>query len=65
MPSRGMVRGPCASMGCGRPDDQWKERPTVRRDALDRSHHRSLDTRTSVSSRVVLTYKDFEGAEHA
>jgi hypothetical protein len=27
--------------------------------------HRALDTRASVVSWIVLTYKDFDGAEHA
>jgi hypothetical protein len=61
MPARGEVSGLVASMGCGWPDDHWKERPIICRYALDRSHHRPLDIRTSVISRVVLTYKDFDG----
>jgi hypothetical protein len=65
MLSGGRVRGPYAPMGCGWLDDHWKERPTVCRDTLDRSHHCPLNTRSSVSSRIVLTYKDFKGAEHA
>ena len=52
-------------MGCGWPDNQWKERLTVCGNALDRSHHCPLDTRASISSQVVLTCQDFEGAEHA
>jgi hypothetical protein len=65
MPSGGRVRRPCAPMGCSWPDDYRKERPTVCRDTLDRSYHCPFDTYSSVSSRVVLTYKDFKGAEHA
>jgi hypothetical protein len=52
-------------MGCGWPDDQWKEGPTVCRNALNRTYQCPLDTRASISSQVVLTYQDFEGAEHA
>lgn len=65
MPSRGGIRGPVASMGCGWPANHWKERPTVCRYTLDCSHHCPLNTRASVVSRVVLTYKDFDGAEYA
>jgi hypothetical protein len=50
MPSRGRVRGPCASMGCRWRDDQWIERPTVSRNALDRGHHCPLNTCVSISS---------------
>jgi len=56
MPSKGGVCSLYASMGCCWPDDQWKERPTVCINALNRSHHCSLDTRASISSQVVLTY---------
>ena len=48
MPSRGEVRSLCASMGCGWPDNQWKERRTVCRNALDRSHYCPLNTRASI-----------------
>ena len=41
------------------------ERLTVGRYTLDSSHYRPLDNRASIVSRVVLTYKDFDGAEHA
>ena len=56
MPFRGRIRSSCASMDCGWPKNQWKERPTVCRNALNRSHHCSLDTRASIISQVVLTY---------
>lgn len=65
IPARGGVSGPVASMGCGWSDNHWEERPTICRYALDGSHHHPPDTRAAVISRVVLTYKDFNGAEHA
>jgi hypothetical protein len=34
MPTRGGLRGPIASMGCGWPYNHWKERPTVCRYTL-------------------------------
>jgi hypothetical protein len=61
MPARGEVSGLFTSMVCGWPDDHSEERPIVCRYALDRGHHRPLDIRASVISRVVLTYKDFDG----
>ena len=51
MLSRGRIRSLCASMGCGRPDNQWKERPTVCRNTLY-----PLNARASIISQVVLTY---------
>ena len=65
MPVRGGVSGPVTSMGCGWLDDHWEERPTVGGYAFDCSHHRPLNTRASVISRVVLTYQDLDGTEHA
>ena len=64
VPSRGGKRGPVASMGGGWPNNHGEQRPTVRRYALDRSHRRSLDSRASIFSPVILTYKDFDGAWH-
>jgi hypothetical protein len=65
MRSMGGERSPGTSVGCGWPDNQWKETPTVCRNALDRSHHCPLNTRASISSQVILTYKGLEGATHA
>jgi hypothetical protein len=53
---RSRVYSLCASLGCGWPDDQRKERSTVCRYAFDRIYHRPLNTRASIISRVVLTY---------
>jgi hypothetical protein len=64
MPARGEVSGLVTSMGCGWPDDHWEERSIICRYALDRSHHRPLDIRTSLVSRVVLTCKDFDGTRY-
>ena len=63
MPSRGGICGPVASMGCGRPDYHRKKRPTVEGDTFNRSDDCPLNTRASIVSRIVLTYKDFDGAE--
>jgi hypothetical protein len=49
MPSRGRVCSPCTSLGYGWRDDQLKG-PPVCRYALDRSHHRPLNTCASIPS---------------
>ena len=51
-------------MGGGWPDNHGLQIPTISTDALDRSHSRSLDTRISIVLRIILTYKDFDGAGH-
>ena len=38
---------------------------TVGGDIVNSSYHRLLEARTSLASRVILTYKDFDGAEHS
>jgi len=64
LPSGGGKCGPVASMSGGWPDDHRCQISTVSADTLDRSYDRSLDSRASVISNVVLTYKDFDGAWH-
>lgn len=62
LPSGGVERGPVASIGGGGPNNYRVQIPTVSADAFDRSHRRSLDSRASIISYVVFTYKDFDGA---
>jgi hypothetical protein len=64
VPTRGGVRGPVGSMGRGWPDYHWIQIPTVRTDTLDRGHYRTLYTRASIASQIVLTDKDFDGTKH-
>jgi hypothetical protein len=45
------------------PDYKGIKTPTVRTYALDGSHCRSLDTRASIASLVVLTNKNFDKVE--
>lgn len=64
LPSGCRERSPVASVGGGRLDNHGFQVPTVSTDALDRSHRRAFDTRASIVSRVILTYKDFDGTGH-
>jgi hypothetical protein len=64
LPSRGRKRGPIASMGTRWPDDHWIQIPTITTNALDCSHGCALNSRTSIVSLIMLTYKDFDGAWH-
>ena len=60
MPTRGGICGPVASVGCGRPDDHGKKRPTVEGDTFNRSDDCALNTCASVRPKVVLTYKNLQ-----
>ena len=64
LPSRGMKRGPVASMGIRWPDYHRVQIPTIATNAFDCSHGCALDSRTSIVSLVILTYKDFYRAWH-
>ena len=65
MLSRSGKCGLLTSMGCGWPNNHGKKRPTIGRNAFDRSHHFPFNTRASVRPRVVLTYQDLHRAKHA
>jgi hypothetical protein len=56
--------GPVASMGGRWPDNHGVQKLTVCRYAFDGSDRRSLNTRASIVSHVVLTYKDFDRTRH-
>jgi hypothetical protein len=62
LPSRGRKGSPVASMGIRWPDYHRVQIPTIATNAFDRSHGYALDSRTSVVSLVILTYKDFDRA---
>ena len=64
LPSGGWEHGPIASMSTSRPDNHLCQIPAVSTNTLDCSHSRSLDSRTSIVSSIVLTYQDFDGAWH-
>jgi len=64
LPSGGGKGCPVASMGRSRPNNHGIQIPTITTYTFDRSDHRALDTRASVVSHVVLTYKDFDRAWH-
>ena len=64
-PSRGGIHSPVISMGRSRPHYHRFQAPTVGGNTFDSSYHRPLDAYTSIASRVILTYKDFDGVKHA
>ena|ERR1700722_11262355 len=63
MLSRSGVRAPVGSMAGSWPDYKGIKTPTVRTYVLDGSHCRSLNTRASIASLVVLTDKNFDRVE--
>jgi hypothetical protein len=54
---------PVGSMGGRWPNYHWSQIPTIAAHAFYGCHSGTLDTRTSIVSLVILTYKDFHRAE--
>lgn len=57
-----MVRNPVTPIGGRGPDNHRIQKPTVSAYTLYGGHSCTLDSRTSVLSHVILTYKDFDRA---
>jgi hypothetical protein len=62
--SKGKKSSPVASISTRWPDYHRVQIPTIATNTFDRSHGCALDSRTSIVSLIMLTYKDFDKAWH-